>query len=99
MSDEDMADALERIKRKAQRKFGVDIHCEDTKPMPGTYFGYALNLSKFRGLIIMAIALQIRNVHGISSTTITQNYCFRLNDHKRRIAILRNDLRSFSLGQ
>ena len=49
MSDEDMGDALERIKRKAQRKFGVDIHCEDTKPMPGTYFGYALNLSKCRG--------------------------------------------------
>jgi len=41
----------------------------------------------------------LRNVHGISSTTITQNYCFRLDDLKRRIAILRNDLRSFSLGQ
>lgn len=49
MSDEEMTEALDRIKRKAKRKFGVDIHCEDTKPMPDTYFGYALNLSKCRG--------------------------------------------------
>lgn len=49
MSDEEMTAALERIKRKAKRKFGVDINCEDTKPVPGTYFGYALNLSKCRG--------------------------------------------------
>jgi molybdopterin-containing oxidoreductase family iron-sulfur binding subunit len=49
MSDEEMQDALERIQRKAKRKFGVDISCEDTKPIPDTYFGYALNLSKCRG--------------------------------------------------
>ena len=36
MSDEEMKDALERIQRKAKRKFGVDISCEDTKPLPGT---------------------------------------------------------------
>ena len=41
----------------------------------------------------------LRNVHGITSTTITQDYCFRLNDLRRRIAILCNDLRSFSLGR
>ena len=45
------------------------------------------------------LRLLLGNVHGISSTTITQNYCFRLDDLKRRIAILRNELRSFSLGQ
>lgn len=49
MSDEEMQDTLERIERKAKRKFGVDIKCEDTKPIPGTYFGFALNLSKCRG--------------------------------------------------
>jgi hypothetical protein len=42
---------------------------------------------------------QLRNVHGINSTTITQNDCFRLGDLKRRIVTLRNDLRSPNLGQ
>lgn len=49
MSKEEMDEALRRIERKAKKKFGVDIQCEDVKPMPGTYFGYALNLSKCRG--------------------------------------------------
>ena len=49
MTDQEMQDALERIKRKASRKFGVDITCEDTRPIPDTYFGYALNISKCRG--------------------------------------------------
>ncbi len=30
---------------------------------------------------------------------LTQNFCFRLNDLNRRIAMLRNDLRSFKLEQ
>jgi hypothetical protein len=41
----------------------------------------------------------LRNAHGITSATITQNYCFRWNDLRRRIVTLRNDLRSFHLGQ
>jgi molybdopterin-containing oxidoreductase family iron-sulfur binding subunit len=42
-------DELARIERKAQRKFGVPVHCEDTPPLPGTVFGYALNISKCKG--------------------------------------------------
>lgn len=49
MTDEEIADALARIERKAQRKFGRDIRCEDVKPIPGVVFGYALNISKCRG--------------------------------------------------
>ena len=35
--------ALERIERKAHRKFGVGIECENTPPMPGVVFGYDRN--------------------------------------------------------
>ena len=35
----------------------------------------------------------------ITSETITQNFCFRLDALRRRIVILRNDLRAFKLGQ
>ena len=49
--------------------------------------------------LVFMLSLLLRNVHEITSTTITQNYCFRLDDLKRRIVILRNDWRSFSLGQ
>jgi molybdopterin-containing oxidoreductase family iron-sulfur binding subunit len=49
MTEHEIQDALVRIERKAKRKYGVSIRCEDTKPIPGTYFGFALNLSKCRG--------------------------------------------------
>lgn len=49
MSPEEMKEALARIERRAKRKFGVDIHCEDVKPMPNVVFGYALNISKCKG--------------------------------------------------
>ncbi|MBL8541869.1 MAG: 4Fe-4S dicluster domain-containing protein, partial [Betaproteobacteria bacterium] len=49
MTPEEMKDALARIERKAQRKFGVDITCVDTPPIPGVVFGYALNISKCKG--------------------------------------------------
>ena len=42
--------ALARIERKAQRQYGVDIQCEDTPPLPGVVFGYALNISQVQGL-------------------------------------------------
>ena len=35
----------------------------------------------------------------ITSETITQNFCFRLDALRRRIVILCNDLRAFKLGQ
>ncbi len=49
MTPEEMKDALARIERKAKRKFGVDITCVDTPPIPGVVFGYALNISKCKG--------------------------------------------------
>jgi molybdopterin-containing oxidoreductase family iron-sulfur binding subunit len=49
MSDEEIADALGRIERRALRKHGVEIQCKDTKPQPGVVFGYALNISKCQG--------------------------------------------------
>ncbi len=49
MTPEEIADALARIERKAQRRFGVEITCENTPPQPGVVFGYALNISKCQG--------------------------------------------------
>jgi len=49
MSPEEIKDALARIERKAERKFGVAITCQDTPPIPGVVFGYALNISKCKG--------------------------------------------------
>ena len=49
MTAEEVQAALERIERKAQRRYGVEIHCKNTPPMPGVVFGYAINISKCRG--------------------------------------------------
>ncbi len=49
MTPEEIAGALARIERRAKRTYGVDITCEDTPPLDGVVFGYALNLSKCRG--------------------------------------------------
>jgi len=49
MTPEEIEEALARIERKAKRRFGVDIKCEDTPPIPGVVFGYALNISKCKG--------------------------------------------------
>jgi Fe-S-cluster-containing dehydrogenase component len=49
MTKDEIDAALARIERNAKRTYGVDIHCEDTKPIPGVLFGYALNISKCQG--------------------------------------------------
>lgn len=49
MNPEEIAEALSRIERKAQRKFGREIECENTPPLAGVVFGYALNISKCKG--------------------------------------------------
>ena len=49
MSAEEITAALGRIERRAQRERGVKITCEDTRPLPGVVFGYALNVSKCKG--------------------------------------------------
>ena len=41
----------------------------------------------------------IRTEDLITSETITQNFCFRLDALRSRIVILRNDLRAFKLGK
>jgi hypothetical protein len=35
----------QRIERKALRQHGVNIHCEDTPPLPNGVYGCALNIS------------------------------------------------------
>lgn len=49
MTPAEIEAALARIERRAQRQYGVDITCEDTRPLPGVVFGYALNISKCQG--------------------------------------------------
>jgi molybdopterin-containing oxidoreductase family iron-sulfur binding subunit len=49
MTREEIDAALERIERKAMRRYGVEIECKNTPPVPGVVFGYALNISKCRG--------------------------------------------------
>jgi len=49
MRPDEINAALERIERNAKRTYGVAITCEDTPPIPGVVFGYALNISKCKG--------------------------------------------------
>jgi len=49
MSREEITDALDRIERKAKRQFDRDITTENTPPVNGVVFGYALNISKCKG--------------------------------------------------
>lgn len=49
MTPEEIEAALARIERRAQREYGAEITCEDTRPLPGVVFGYALNISKCQG--------------------------------------------------
>lgn len=49
MSKEEIRDTLARIERKAKRRYGVDIECENTPPMDNVVFGYAINISKCKG--------------------------------------------------
>jgi molybdopterin-containing oxidoreductase family iron-sulfur binding subunit len=49
MTPDEIQSALGRIERKAKRKYGVDIHCDNAPPRPDTVFGYALNISKCKG--------------------------------------------------
>jgi len=49
MTPAEIEQALARIERNAKRKTGVDIKCENTPPIPGVVFGYAINISKCKG--------------------------------------------------
>ena len=49
MSEDEIAATIERIERKAKRRYGIDITCANTPPQEGVVFGYAINVSKCRG--------------------------------------------------
>ena len=49
MTPEEITETLERIERKAKRRYNVDINCKNTPAQDGVVFGYALNISKCRG--------------------------------------------------
>ena len=49
MTPAEIEEALARIERKAQRRYGVEIDCRNTPPLPGVVFGYAINIAKCRG--------------------------------------------------
>ncbi len=49
MSTEEIGEALERIERKAEDRYGVEIDCQNTPPQPGVVFGYAINISRCKG--------------------------------------------------
>jgi molybdopterin-containing oxidoreductase family iron-sulfur binding subunit len=49
MTPEEMQETLARIARKAERRYGVEITCEDTPPREGVVFGYAIDISRCKG--------------------------------------------------
>ncbi|MDH3336243.1 MAG: 4Fe-4S dicluster domain-containing protein [Gammaproteobacteria bacterium] len=49
MSAEEIEAALERIERKAQARYDVEIECQNTPPQPGVVYGYAINISRCKG--------------------------------------------------
>ncbi len=50
MTREEIQEALERIERKAKRRYGVDITVGNEPPVPGVVYGYALNISRCKGV-------------------------------------------------
>jgi molybdopterin-containing oxidoreductase family iron-sulfur binding subunit len=49
MSVEEIEAALDRIERKAQARYDVEIDCQNTPPQPGVVYGYAINISRCKG--------------------------------------------------
>lgn len=49
MTKDEIQEALVRIERKAKRKYGVKITCENTPAIEGVVFGYALDISRCKG--------------------------------------------------
>lgn len=49
MTADEIEAALDRIERKAERRYGAAIECENTPPQPGVVFGYAINISRCKG--------------------------------------------------
>ena len=49
MSADEIRETIQRIERKAKKRYGVDIRCKNTPAQEGVLFGYAINISKCRG--------------------------------------------------
>ena len=50
MTPEEVKAAIGRIERRAKRQYGVDLSVGTEPPMEGVVFGYALNVSKCKGV-------------------------------------------------
>jgi molybdopterin-containing oxidoreductase family iron-sulfur binding subunit len=50
MSPEEVKAAVSRIERRAKRQYGADVTVGTEPPMEGVVFGYALNVSKCKGV-------------------------------------------------
>ena len=50
MTPDEVKAAIARIERRAKRQYGVDITVGTEPPMEGVVFGYALNISKCKGV-------------------------------------------------
>ena len=50
MEPEEIESTLRRLERNAKRDYGVDITVSDERPIPGVVFGFALNLSRCKGV-------------------------------------------------
>ncbi|MGK5094838.1 4Fe-4S dicluster domain-containing protein [Deltaproteobacteria bacterium TL4] len=50
MTPEEVEEAIARLENQYKRKYGVAVKVGNTPPLEGVLFGYALNLSKCKGL-------------------------------------------------
>ncbi|MDH4248761.1 MAG: 4Fe-4S ferredoxin, partial [Deltaproteobacteria bacterium] len=50
MTPEEVAEAISRIERQAKREYGVDLEVGNAPPLEGVVYGYALNISKCKGV-------------------------------------------------
>lgn len=64
MNREEIDAALERIERRARQRYGVEIDCDNTPPLPNTVFGYAINISRCKGYRECVAACVRENNHG-----------------------------------
>jgi Fe-S-cluster-containing dehydrogenase component len=63
LSQEDMERTLRRIEANTLAEHGVEVHCDDPRPLPGVQFAYALNLSLCNGNRRCAEACHEENNH------------------------------------
>lgn len=49
MSADEIEAAIERIERKANERYGVELNCDNAPPLEGVVFGYAISISRCKG--------------------------------------------------